>query len=77
MVLQRDGHHDAQVVVTIDPSQERERAISQATGAVLAHLEKGRAVGLQLDGAVYPARSGTAWRALLLQRLAEAPGSRP
>lgn len=77
MVLQRDGHHDAQVVVTIDPSQERERAISQATGAVLAHLEKGRAVGLQLDGAVYPARSGTAWRALLLQRLAEAPGRRP
>ena len=73
MVLQRDGHHDVQVVVTVDPSQERERAISQATGAVLSHLERGCAVGLQLDGAVYPARSGVAWRALLLQRLAEAP----
>jgi uncharacterized protein (DUF58 family) len=77
MVLQRDGHQDAQVVVSVDPSQEREHAISQATGAVLSHLEKGHAVGLQLDGAVYPARSGVAWRSFLLQRLAEAPGRHP
>lgn len=77
MVLQRDGHHDAQVVVSLDPSQEREQAISQATGAVLAHLERGCAVGLRLDGTVYPARSGAAWRARLLRCLAEAPGGQP
>jgi len=77
MVLQRDGHQDAQVVVSVDPGEEREHAISQATGAVLAHLERGHAVGLQLDGVVYPARSGVAWRSHLLRRLAEAPGRQP
>ena len=72
MVVQRAGQVSREVVIRLDVAQgpALEAALRRATGAVLAHLSRGHAVGLELPSEVLPPRAGPHWRRRLLDRLA-------
>ena len=57
------------VVVPPAAGEALEDALRQAAGAVVAGLDAGKAVGLELGGEQIPPRAGPRWRRLLLERL--------
>jgi uncharacterized protein (DUF58 family) len=73
MVVTRVAHGADERVLVLDGSlagERREAAITRLAGQLEAHLALGAAVGLDADGALLPARSGSAWRRRLLTALA-------
>lgn len=71
MIRVRSGQVSKQVVIRVDASGRRlERTLQRATGAVLQHLSRGHAVGLDLGGELIEPGAGPGWRRKLLSRLA-------
>lgn len=75
MVVERAAESADEVVVEVPERQGAgwERALSEATAAVLLHLRLGRAVGLHLGAERLRPGSGEGWRRRLLLKLALAP----
>lgn len=73
MIVVRTVEGTDRAELRLDPAlagEAREEAIRRLTGRAEAHLARGDAVGLELDGTTLPARSGAAWRRRLLTALA-------
>ena len=66
-----------QVVVKVDapPGPALERALQEAAGEVVRHISWGNAVGLSVEGELFPPQQGDGWRLTLLTRLALVGGA--
>ncbi len=72
LVIVRGAERQPAVIIAVDEARGEawEVAIGRATGAVERHFSGGRAVGLQVEGRLWPARAGAEWRRRLLTELA-------
>ncbi len=69
-----DEQGPVEVTVGALRGEALERAVSDATGAVIEAARSGRRVGLRLGGRRMPSRSGSAWQRNLLAALARWDG---
>jgi uncharacterized protein (DUF58 family) len=69
VLREADSSEELRVVVPPVVGEALEDALRLAAGAVVAGLDAGKAVGLELPGAQLPPRAGPRWRRLLLERL--------
>ena len=74
MVVLRSTEAAARLIVRVDEKAAWERELSRATGEVLRGFARGMEVGLELGGQIHEARTGAAWRRVILEELARAPG---